>query len=124
MTPATPGRGAPPVPSKWLININIRALVGPLLACLVGALAAPGPSPVTAQPGAGFVERPARPGARAGVSGRAGGFTIARLKSTGGGDWYSDETSLITLPQTLRARGGVRVAQEKGAVVTAADPEL
>ncbi|HEU4335439.1 MAG TPA: DUF4159 domain-containing protein [Candidatus Eisenbacteria bacterium] len=53
-----------------------------------------------------------------------GGFTIARLKYTGGGDWYSDETSLRNLLRTLRARGDVRVAQEKEAVVTAIDPEL
>jgi len=53
-----------------------------------------------------------------------GGFTIARLKYTGGGDWYSDETSIRNLLRTLRARGDVRVAQEKEAVVTAIDPEL
>jgi hypothetical protein len=53
-----------------------------------------------------------------------GGFTIARLKYTGGGDWYSDETSLRNLLRTLRGRGDVRVAQEKEAVVTAIDPEL
>ena len=50
-----------------------------------------------------------------------GGFTIARLKYTGGGDWYSDETSIRNLLRTLRARGDVRVAQEKEAGVTAID---
>lgn len=59
-----------------------------------------------------------------GVSERAGGFTLARLKYTGGGDWYSDETSLWNLLRTLRARGEIRVGQQKEAVVTAADPEL
>jgi len=54
----------------------------------------------------------------------SGGFTIARLKYTGGGDWYSDETSLRNLLRTLRSRNDVRVAQETEAVVTATDPEL
>jgi uncharacterized protein DUF4159 len=53
-----------------------------------------------------------------------GGFTIARLKYTGGGDWYSDESSLRNLLKALRARGEVRVAQEREAVVSASDPEL
>jgi hypothetical protein len=54
----------------------------------------------------------------------AGGFTIARLKYSGGGDWYSDETSLRNLLRALRSRGQVRVGHDKEAVVTAADPEL
>lgn len=53
-----------------------------------------------------------------------GGFTIARLKYTGGGDWYSDETSLKNLLRALRSRGGARVGHEKEAVVTATDPEI
>jgi hypothetical protein len=53
-----------------------------------------------------------------------GGFTIARLKYTGGGDWYSDETSLKNLLAALRPRGDVRVGHDKEAVVTATDPEL
>lgn len=56
--------------------------------------------------------------------GRAGGFTLARLKYTGGGDWYSDESSLRNILKALRARGEVRVSQEKEAVVTASDPDL
>jgi len=56
--------------------------------------------------------------------GRAGGFTLARLKYTGGGDWYSDESSLRNILRALRARGEVRVSQEKEAVVTASDPDL
>src|SRR5207249_10525500 len=40
-----------------------------------------------------------------------GGFTIARLKYTGGGDWYSDESSLRNLLRALRERGDVRVSQ-------------
>lgn len=54
----------------------------------------------------------------------SGGFTLARLKYTGGGDWYSDESSLRNLLRTLKARGGIRVGQDKEAVVTATDPEL
>ncbi|MGH7682191.1 MAG: DUF4159 domain-containing protein [Candidatus Eiseniibacteriota bacterium] len=54
----------------------------------------------------------------------AGGFSMARLKYTGGGDWYSDETSLTNLMSALRARGEVRVGQDKEAVVTATDPDL
>jgi len=63
---------------------------------------------------------------RAGSQGAepAGGFTIARLKYSGGGDWYSDETSLQNLLRALRTRGQVRVGHDKEAVVTAADPEL
>ena len=53
-----------------------------------------------------------------------GGFTIARLKYTGGGDWYSDESSLRNLLRTLRERGDIRVSHDKEAVVTATDPEL
>jgi hypothetical protein len=54
----------------------------------------------------------------------AGGFTIARLKYTGGGDWYSDESSLRNLLAQLRAKGEIRVGQDKETVVTAADPEI
>ena len=67
---------------------------------------------------------PARAGTDLTISERAGAFSLARLKYTGGGDWYSDETSLVNLLRTLRQRGEVRVGQDKEAVVTAADPEL
>lgn len=53
-----------------------------------------------------------------------GGFTVARLKYTGGGDWYSDETSLKNLLKAVKNRGGIRVSQQREAVVTAADPNL
>jgi hypothetical protein len=46
------------------------------------------------------------------------------LKYTGGGDWYSDETSLKNLLRTLRSRNDVRVGHDKEAIVTATDPEL
>jgi len=112
------------VPHNMLKSMKLRAFVGAVLACLVAGIAAPGPGPVAAQPAPGFVERAGRAVSRSGFGERAGGFTIARLKYTGGGDWYSDETSLFNLLHTLRARGEVRVGQEKEAVVTAADPEL
>lgn len=54
----------------------------------------------------------------------SGGFTVARLKYTGGGDWYSDETSLKNLLLAMKARGDVRVSQQKEGVVTATDPDL
>ena len=53
-----------------------------------------------------------------------GGFTIARLKYTGGGDWYSDESSLRNLLRALKERGEIRVSQEQEAVVTPTDPEI
>jgi hypothetical protein len=53
-----------------------------------------------------------------------GGFTIARLKYTGGGDWYSDETSLKNILHALKERGEIRVSQEQEAVVTPTDPEI
>ena len=54
----------------------------------------------------------------------SGGFTVARLKYTGGGDWYSAETSPRNLLRALRNRGDLRVSQEREAVVTPLDPEL
>jgi hypothetical protein len=54
----------------------------------------------------------------------SGGFTIARLKYTGGGDWYSDQTSLRNLLSALRQRDDFRVSQQEEAVVTPLDPEL
>jgi hypothetical protein len=54
----------------------------------------------------------------------SGGFTVARLKYTGGGDWYSDESSLRNLLRALRARGDIRVTQEREPVVTPLDPEM
>ena len=65
--------------------------------------------------------------ARAATPGRievSGGFTLARLKYTGGGDWYSDDSSLRNLLRELRSRGDIRVGQDKEAVVTATDPDL
>ena len=70
------------------------------------------------------VPAPAQPRTAASTSDLTGGFTLARLKYTGGGDWYSDETSLKNLLLALKSRGDIRVAQGQEAVVTAVDPEL
>ena len=83
---------------------------------LAAALLASAPWPALAQFG--------DPGSRATTADLTGGFTVARLKYTGGGDWYSDESSLKNLLHTLRAGGDVRVAQDHEAVVTATDPNL
>src|SRR5881628_2889268 len=89
-----PSRGAP-LPRNLLGIVTLREFLSALLVGLLGALAAPVGSRVSAQPGTGFVERSGGAVTRAGgFSERAGGFTLARLKYTGGGDWYSDETSL------------------------------
>jgi hypothetical protein len=85
-------------------------LLGPLLF----ALAAGSPSVARSAP----LPTSSRP------TEHAGGFSLARLKYTGGGDWYSDETSLVNLLKALRAKGEVRVGQDKEAVVTATDPDL
>lgn len=53
-----------------------------------------------------------------------GGFTIARLKYTGGGDWYSDESSIRNLLKVLHARDDIRVTQEREPTVTPLDPEM
>lgn len=67
---------------------------------------------------------PAQPRTSIPTSDLTGGFTLARLKYTGGGDWYSDETSLKNLLRALKSRGDIRVTQGQEAVVTAVDPEL
>jgi len=82
-------------------------------ALLLAGLALPALSPTVAA----AQNRGARPDL-------AGGFTIARLKYTGGGDWYSDESSLRNLLLEMKRRGDVRVSHDKEAVVTATDPEL
>src|SRR5512144_814753 len=83
---------------------------------LASAVLAAVPSPARAQ----FAEQRARET----TSDLTGGFTVARLKYTGGGDWYSDESSLKNLLRALRARGDVRVGADKEAVVTPTDPDL
>ncbi len=50
-------------------------------------------------------------------------FQIARLKYGGGGDWYSDPTSLPNLLAFTRRQTGLQAAPRE-AVVEAGDPEL
>lgn len=90
-------------------NRSVVALWAGSVAALLLSL---GPTHASGAPGSGTTQ---------GVS---GGFTLARLKYTGGGDWYSDESSLRNLLRALKAQGGIRVGQDKEAVVTATDPEL
>jgi hypothetical protein len=58
------------------------------------------------------------------ASEQPGAFSIARMKYTGGGDWYSDESSLRNLLRALAARGEVRVGASHETVVTPSDPNL
>ena len=100
--------------SKYLTRHNPawpRTAQAALLVALASCLAHPAPPAWAASPQIRQADA-------------AGGFTIARLKYTGGGDWYSDESSLRNLLATLRARDDIRVGQDKEAVVTATDPEL
>ena len=90
-------------------NRSVAALWAGSVAALLLSLV---PTHASGAPGSGTTQ---------GVS---GGFTLARLKYTGGGDWYSDESSLRNLLRALKAQGGIRVGQDKEAVVTATDPEL
>jgi hypothetical protein len=50
-------------------------------------------------------------------------FTIARLKYGGGGDWYSDPSSLPNLLSAINERTTIRAAPRE-AVVEITDPEL
>ncbi len=50
-------------------------------------------------------------------------FTIARLKYDGGGDWYSNPSSLPNLLKFVRDQTGVKTA-EKETVVDASNPRL
>ena len=62
----------------------------------------------------------------AGLSGLAqptGELAIARLKYSGGGDWYGDPTSLTNLLQQLRERFAIKTTIEE-AVVSPADPDI
>jgi len=98
--------------SQWLRVVR-RACRGVVAGTLVAVLAAALPGPAAGQ----------GPPASA-ASDLTGGFSVARLKYTGGGDWYSDETSLKNLLSAVKARGDIRVSQQKEAVVTATDPDL
>ena len=47
----------------------------------------------------------------------ARGFSIARLKYGGGGDWYEDRTSLVNLLKGVRDRTSIPVSGDQEAVV-------
>jgi hypothetical protein len=52
------------------------------------------------------------------------GFRIARLKYGGGGDWYSNPTSLPNLMKALRSRTAIRIADTQEARVELLDENL
>ncbi len=52
------------------------------------------------------------------------GFRIARLKYGGGGDWYSNPTSLPNLMKALRSRTAIEVAGDQEARVELLDENL
>ncbi len=52
-----------------------------------------------------------------------GKFAIARVKYNGGGDWYSDPTSLVNLQRFLREETGLDT-EEREDVVTILDDDL
>jgi len=60
--------------------------------------------------------------ARAGVS--VDGFQVARLKYGGGGDWYSNPSSLPNLAAALRKRTGIEVVSPEEARVELLDEAL
>ena len=64
----------------------------------------------------------------AGVAPGAGaeteGLRIARLKYGGGGDWYSNPTSLPNLAREIRSRTSIEVAETKEAQVELLDESL
>jgi hypothetical protein len=72
------------------------------------ALAALAAALLAFAPPAGAVDPPAS-GSR--------GFSIARLKYGGGGDWYEDRTSLVNLLRGVRARTSIPVAGDQETVV-------
>ena len=62
--------------------------------------------------------------AGADITSEEGGFSIARLKYDGGGDWYSNPSSLPNLLRALRDRSGVAVEVDKEARVEILAEEL
>lgn len=60
----------------------------------------------------------------AGPGGSADGFTIARLKYDGGGDWYGNPSSLPNLARALRDRTTVPVDRDDEVRVSILDPDF
>jgi hypothetical protein len=88
-------------------------------AALSLALAVLGAQPAPAASDRAAAADPATPSA-----GLASGFTIARLKYGGGGDWYGDQTSLRNLLAAARTRLGIAVGATEEAVVSPLDEAL
>jgi hypothetical protein len=63
------------------------------------------------------------PGAQA-QSGGGPGLSIARLRYDGGGDWYSDPSSLPNLAKALKERTSIPVDQIDEVRVAALDPDF
>ncbi len=62
--------------------------------------------------------------ASSGITSEEGGFSIARLKYGGGGDWYSNPSSLPNLLEELRERTSVAVEVDEEARVEIMAEEL
>ena len=60
----------------------------------------------------------------AAITSKESGFSIARLKYGGGGDWYSNPSSLPNLLKELKQRTGVAVETDREARVEIMDEEL
>jgi len=64
------------------------------------------------------------PPAEAAITSKESGFSIARLKYGGGGDWYSNPSSLPNLLKALKQRTGVAVETDREARVEIMDEDL
>jgi hypothetical protein len=64
------------------------------------------------------------PGGLPRAEGSSPGLVLARLKYGGGGDWYSNPTSLPNLARALAERTAIPVAQRREAQVAPLDEEL
>jgi hypothetical protein len=64
------------------------------------------------------------PAGAARAEGAAPGLVLARLKYGGGGDWYSNPTSLPNLARAVAERTAIPVAQRREAQVAPLDEEL
>ena len=62
--------------------------------------------------------------AQAAITSQESGFSIARLKYGGGGDWYSNPSSLPNLLEALKQRTGVAVETDREARVEIMDEDL
>lgn len=60
----------------------------------------------------------------AGAAGSSSGFAIARLRYGGGGDWYSNPTSLPNLVRALGERTTIPISSQDEVQVSALDPEF